>query len=207
MDASTTTLTLPNATAYDPHADNWDDAAKVQPGTWLRCDSEWMTVVSRSGVTCTVNRGQGGTTAAPHSSGAELRNDWIEGIRDLTLHPNYRIAHFDALAFFQSHGVSICLPSTLDQTWTGGNAWSDYHGIAQPPGMGDGSDGKANNLLCLARRGQAHSKAATVSQDANTVSVRGQAMIDWANSGSPSGRPRRKVRFVARPRSRNSMAR
>ena len=125
-----------------------------------------MTVVSRSGAACTVNRAQGGTTAAAHAAGTYLRNDWIEGIRDLTLHPNYRIAHYDALAFFQAAGVSICIPSSLDQEWSGGNAWSDYHAIAQPPGMGDGSDGKANNLLCLARRGQANSKAATVSQDA-----------------------------------------
>jgi hypothetical protein len=207
MDAVTTILTLPNATAYNAHDDRQDDAAKIQPGTWLRVDSEWVTVVSRSGATCTVNRAQAGTTAAPHSVGAYLRNDWLEGVRDITLHPNFRIAHYDALAFFQGAGVSICIPSSLDQEWSGGTAWSDYHAIAQPPGMGDGSDGKANNLLCLARRGQANSKAATVSQDANTVSVRGQAMIDWVGSGSPSGRPRRKVRFVARPRSWNSMAR
>jgi hypothetical protein len=90
----------------------------------------------------------------------------------------------------------------LFRSWYTGHAWDDYHGFMQLPGKGDGSDGKANNLLCLARPGTGQ-KSATTNQDANTVSVRGQAMIDWANSGSP----RRKVRFVARPRSRNSMAR
>jgi hypothetical protein len=203
MDGATTTLTLSADVSSNPLDNNFNDALKVQPGTWLKVDSEWMTVTSRSGVTCTVVRGQGGTTAAAHSSGASVRNDWIEGIRDITLHPNYRIAHYDALAFFQSYGVYLCMPSALDQTWSGAHAWSDYHAIYQVPGKGDGSDGLANNLLCLARPGQTHTKAATVNQDLSTVSVRGQAMIDWTNSGSP----RRKAKFVPRPRSRNSMAR
>jgi hypothetical protein len=197
-------------------------------GQYLNVDSEWVLVTGitanvpdDNGGTLAISRAQLGSTAAGHfgappfstppgsvlRSRSYLQNDWLEGVRDLTLHPNFRIAHRDALERFQALGVKRLIPSSLDQEWSGGTAWSDYHAIAQPPGMGDGSDGKANNLLCLARRGQANSKAATLSQDLNTVSVRGQAMIDWASSGSPSGRPRRKVRFVARPRSWNSMAR
>ena len=210
MDATTTTLTLPTATANPLDDDSATTPAKIQPGTWLLCGTEWMTVVVqvRGDMHGGPRRRAGRRPRRARPRGdAHVRNDWIEGIRDLTLHPNFRIAHRDALAFFQAYGVSLCMPSSLDQEWTGGNGWADYHAIAQPPGMGDGSDGKADNRLCLARRGQANSKAATVNQDANTVSVRGQAMIDWVNSGSPSGRPRRKPRFVPRPRSRNSMAR
>lgn len=190
MDATTTTLPLQSATAYNPLDDNWADANKVQPGAWLLVDNEWMTVSGpRSGLDVPVNRGQGGTTAAAHASGSQVRNDWIEGVRDLTYHPNYRIAHYDVLAFFQANGVSICIPSSLDQDFPGGSAWADYHGIGQQPGMGDGSDGKANNLLCLARRGQANSKPANVSQDFN-VSVRGQAMIEFLQGAAPAAPPR-----------------
>jgi hypothetical protein len=144
-----------------------------------------MTVVSRSGATCTVNRAQGGTTAAPHAAGTTINNDWLQGIRDITLHPNFRVAHFDMLCLLQASGVSLCIPSSLDQNWPSGAAFSDYHAIAQRPGAGDGSDGQADNRTCLARRGQPNSKAATVSQDAVTVSVRGQAEIDFL---TPPGR-------------------
>jgi hypothetical protein len=54
-----------------------------------------------------------------------------------------------------------------------------YHGPAQLYGRGDGSDGKADNRLCLATPGQANSKAANVNQDQHNVSVRGQAFLDW----------------------------
>ncbi len=47
MDATTTTLTLANATARNPHDDEWDNCAKVCPGTWLRVGDEWVTVVAR----------------------------------------------------------------------------------------------------------------------------------------------------------------
>lgn len=206
MDASTTTLTLSAGVNPNPLNNASDDAAKIQPGSWIVCGSEWMTVVSRSGATCTVVRGQGGTTAAAHAAGSYCRNDWIEGTMDLTLHPNFRFAHFDAMAFFQSHGVMHMMPSSMGGFWYGGNAWADYHAIDQLPGMGDGSDGKANNLLCLARRGQPNSKPRTVNYDVNTVSVRGQAMIDFlAPPAPPSGsghRPgvirRRKGRMVMR---------
>ena len=78
-----------------------------------------------------------------HDGRAPLRrcrtsaNDWVEGIRDLTLHPNFRIAHFDALAFFQAHGVSLCMPSSLGPgRGATATAWSDYHAITQRPGHG-----------------------------------------------------------------------
>jgi hypothetical protein len=276
MDSATTTLILPNATAYNPHDDARDDCAKICPGTWLHLGDEWMTVASRVGAACVVNRAQGGTTAAPHGFGPDtgtllvapiaagdptcrvqnrlvafvgqylnvdsewvlvtgitanvpddnggtlaisraqlgstaaghfgappfstppgailrsrsyLQNDWLEGVRDLTLHPNFRIAHRDALERFQALGVKRLIPSSLDQEWSGGTAWSDYHAIAQRPGRGDGTGGGLDNRLCLARRGQAHSKAATVNQDLNTDSVRGQAQIDFLRQGGGHRRP------------------
>ena len=49
----------------------------------------------------------------------------------------------------------------------------------QPHGKGDGSDGKANNRLCLATPGYPYSKASTTNQDQQNVSVRGQAFLEW----------------------------
>ena len=53
-------------------------------------------------------------------------------------------------------------------------SWGD-----QPAGKGDGSDGKANNRLCLATPGYPNSKASTTNQDLQNVSVRGQAFLEW----------------------------
>ena len=58
-------------------------------------------------------------------------------------------------------------------------AWSIYSWSAQQPGKGDGSDGKANNRLCLATPGYPYSKASTTNQDQQNVSVRGQAFLEW----------------------------
>ena len=49
----------------------------------------------------------------------------------------------------------------------------------QPHGKGDGSDGKANNRLCLATPGYPNSKASTTNQDQQNVSVRVQASLEW----------------------------
>ncbi len=51
-----------------------------------------------------------------------------------------------------------------------------YHG--QPAGRGDGSDGKADNRLCIAEPGHAHSKSPFVSLEESNVSVRLQSVID-----------------------------
>jgi hypothetical protein len=61
----------------------------------------------------------------------------------------------------------------------GNNNWGLYHSPYQPYGKGDGSDGKANNRLCLATPGFTHTKAATTNQDQQNVSVRGQAFLEW----------------------------
>ncbi len=183
MDAATQTLVLSAGESATPLTMDYFDAAKVQPGTWLLVGSEWMTVVSRSGATCTVNRGQNGTTATSHSNGAFVRNDYLEFIRDVTLHPNWGVFTGDQFALFQTNGVRLCICSSSSGVWASGHAWDDYHSFNQLPGKGDGSDGRANNLLCLARPGTGQ-KSSTVNQDANTVSVRGQAQIDWYTQAS-----------------------
>jgi len=46
-------------------------------------------------------------------------------------------------------------------------------------GRGDGLDGKFDNRLCLATPGKTYTKGPEVDQDANAVSVRGKAFLDW----------------------------
>jgi hypothetical protein len=60
-----------------------------------------------------------------------------------------------------------------------GYLWGLYHWQQQPYGRGDGSDGAADNRLCLATPGYPHSKAPTVNQDLQNVSVRGLAWLAW----------------------------
>jgi hypothetical protein len=180
MDAVTTTLTLSAGEDPQPLNISQYDAAMVQPGSWLMVNSEWMHVTARTGAVCTVTRGQSGTAAAAHPNGARCRGDWIEFVRDVTLHPNFRVFTGDAFALFQSKGVHMCVCSTQSGVWYGGQSLDDYHGFPQLPGAGDGSDGRANNLICPARPGP-DQKPPWVNQDLNTVSVRGRAQIDWAS--------------------------
>jgi hypothetical protein len=49
----------------------------------------------------------------------------------------------------------------------------------QLPGKGDGSDGRPNNLLCLAVPGQPNSLLPGDLQDAKNVSTRGQGINEW----------------------------
>src|SRR5208283_5225255 len=81
----------------------------------------------------------------------------------------------------------------------GGTDWGLYHGPIQPYGRGDGSDGKSNNLLCLATPGQSHSKASTVNQDLQNVSVRGAAFLNWMQAAAPSKNTPKKLVFRRRP--------
>ncbi|ODU01699.1 MAG: hypothetical protein ABS79_01320 [Planctomycetes bacterium SCN 63-9] len=98
-------------------------------------------------------------------------------IHDLTYHPemyNTLRAYYGAV---QSGGVSLFCHFQLmhagDWAYAAGG-WSLYHWHGQQWGRGDGSDGKANNLACLAA-----TKDANVQQDLQNVSVAGQAWKDW----------------------------
>ena len=93
--------------------------------------------------------------------------------------------------------VSITCTCTRWQCSGDQQAWGMYHGILQDHGRGDGTDGKLNNLLCRANPTAAHYKGANVNQDMNTVSVRGQAFIDWLAAWSTDRRRRDRLRGEA----------
>ncbi len=89
-----------------------------------------------------------------------------------------------------------------EQAWS---MWGVYNWEGQQAGRGDGSDGKFDNRLCLVTPGKANTKHPTVNQDANVVSVRAQAVLDYnaayaayvnpgggdtgGNPGGPGGNP------------------
>ena len=51
--------------------------------------------------------------------------------------------------------------------------------MRQPQGKGDGSDGKANNRLCLATPGYPNTKTPTTNQDSVNVSFEVKAATEW----------------------------
>ncbi len=98
---------------------------------------------------------------------------------DLPFDPNWLIIEQDFYALLQESGfVNVNLYS-YDIYYDSSANWGLYHWPYQPYGKGDGSDGKANNRLCLATPGFEYSKAATTNQDQQNVSVRGQAFLEW----------------------------
>jgi hypothetical protein len=99
--------------------------------------------------------------------------------RDLCYDPNWLIIEQDFYALLQSSRFANVNLYSYDIYYDGTANWGLYHSPYQPYGKGDGSDGKANNRLCLATPGFEYSKAATTNQDQNTVSVRGQAFLEW----------------------------
>ncbi len=98
---------------------------------------------------------------------------------DLTYDPNWLIIEQDFYALLQKSGFVNANVYSYSIYYVTPNNWGLYHWVNQPYGKGDGSDGKANNRLCLATPGYEYSKAATTNQDAVNVSVRGQAFLEW----------------------------
>lgn len=103
---------------------------------------------------------------------------WNERNHDLLYNPNWYIAEQDFYYWLQTNGFTALHIYSLSQYWNP-QAWGMYHGVAQAHGRGDGSDGKANNLLFRANPDAANYKGSSVCQDDRCVSVRGQAFIDW----------------------------
>ena len=119
--------------------------------------------------------------------------------RDLYYHPNHYIVEQDWIALMQSLGFSLFNIFALSHDWnnSGRYLWGRLHGRQQKWGRGDGSDGKANNLLCLARPGQPNTKSPTTNQDLTNVSVLLQAWLDWNKTVDPPT-PTTKPRFTPR---------
>lgn len=109
---------------------------------------------------------------------ASTMTNFAARTHDLVYHPRMHETFRAYLASLQNSGVSLYLHYEMTHSagWGGFNGgWSVYYWHGQQWGYGDGSDGKANNLNCLAT-----TKPATVQQDFQNVSVVGQAWKDWA---------------------------
>jgi hypothetical protein len=128
-------------------------------------------------------------SAVPHGARDELKRT-----RDIVYHPNWRIIEQDFYAWAQNSGFVRFNIYAYAMVYFNNANWAIYHGIGQPHGAGDGSDGKADNRLC-----RAVTKPASVNQDQSCVSVRGQAFLDWnkavcAQEGLRKGTPKSQER-------------
>jgi hypothetical protein len=101
----------------------------------------------------------------------------------------HRVGGADGIAYFDLIQLPSWNPSySYYQLW----GMSQYDG--QVPGRGDGTDGKADNQLCLVQPGQPNTKPGWVNQDATNVSVRFGAYLTYQaayaayspDSGEPS---------------------
>jgi hypothetical protein len=176
-------------------------------------NAELVQLTGISGNTLTLARGSGclngnnglalvPATAIAHADGISIVSCCGYRADDICYNPQFRQCTLDFFAFCQKwirHGNSYAFDLPTGE----GTMWCTYHWQGQQPGVGDGSDGKADNRLCLAYPGQPHTKATTTSQDATNVSVRGQAFLDWMKATLPAVPPvSRKLRFVPRSRLR-----
>ena len=102
----------------------------------------------------------------------------VERNHDIAYNPNWRIAEQDFYAWEQANGFTGANVYSLSQYWNP-QGWGLYHGLLQDHGLGDGSDGKADNRLWRAHPKAASYKGPRVNQDQNCVSVRGEAFRNW----------------------------
>lgn len=89
-----------------------------------------------------------------------INQDWFALLQKV----GYKRFNIFTLCYFYYQGVYM---------------WPYYLGALQRPGMGDGSDGLADNRLCLATPGYEHSKDSGTSIDNSNVSTRGMAFVLW----------------------------
>ncbi len=143
-----------------------------------------------------------------YEGGIEWVTPFVDGIianrdernHDCVTNPDFYIAEQDFYAWLQMQGFDHLHVYALAMPWAPA-AWGMYHGILQDHGRGDGTDSKLNNLLCRANPSSPNYKGSNVNQDLNTVSVRGQAFIDWlaAVAGSPPPPPPGSYSFLGPP--------
>lgn len=114
--------------------------------------------------------------------------NYIDKAHDMIYHPNIYLIEQDMYALYETAGYYRFNLYGASIEWVNNSdAWGVYHWTQQQHGRGDGSDGKANNLHCLAMPGQPFTKPSNVNQDQQNVSVRGKALIDWLGASGAQG--------------------
>jgi len=117
---------------------------------------------------------------------------------DLCNNPTMYCAHTDMMSICQDRGIhGYCFFDHMQwphQVAQGTGFYHEmwgltcYHG--QPGGRGDGSDGKADNRIALARPGQAGTKSPLANYGTSNVSTRLGSVLDWNQAyASQSGPP------------------
>lgn len=158
---------------------------------WLGKITEYN---SATGNNCQLISYEGGIELVFPSSGA----NWNERNRDFVYSPVFRHAEADWYLLVQQSGFKLFNVFDHANDWYQGHyTWGFYHHQDQLAGKGDGSDGLADNRLCLAEPGLPHSKDSTTNQDLANVSVRGRTWLDWNNGQTAQMFCLRVVRVVA----------
>lgn len=185
--------TLWNGIGYGP---------KHHAAAWTR---RMATYTERTGFPCELVSYEGGV----ESIESKAHQYGLEKQRDCFYHPNMYIVGQDMFALFQESGYKrfnyFC---SFADFYKGMLMWGLYKYHYHPYGRGDGSDGKANNLLCLAVPGQEHSKRPDQNQDLENVSVLGLAWLDWNKDFLPieDARAARRTADQRRPGRRRIVA-
>jgi len=116
--------------------------------------------------------------------------NYKEKEHDIWYHPNMYICIQDMIANLQEGGYTIFNWFGSFGAWFAArNWWQLYQYHYHEAGRGDGSDGKANNLLCLARPGQVNTKLPTTNQDYENVCVVAGAWLAWNAEEEPEEPP------------------
>jgi hypothetical protein len=147
-----------------------------------------MLITNIVGSTITATRGINGSYTGSHASGVLSRNTWVEWSYDIVSHPQFYIVEQDYYLANQMFGYSDFCNMTFANAVAQAEQWLLFRYLGDVAGRGDGSDGKANNLLCRSLPGLSGTKSLTTNLYENTVSVRAKAWQDW-NAGVTSGPP------------------
>jgi hypothetical protein len=130
-----------------------------------------------------------------NNGGTPVANNLTQLSRDVAYDPNFRIVEKDFYGALQAGGFKNLNLYSFCIYYNFATNWGLYHWPFQLPGHGTGVGG-FNNRLVRATAGLSgpvdYTKASTVNQDANSDSIRGQALLEWmsqalsANAASSS---------------------
>ncbi|MGO9815803.1 MAG: beta strand repeat-containing protein [Isosphaeraceae bacterium] len=186
LDDSSATIAAWNSSTIQQMADLWVHDMYYNTQAWSSWTASQQAYIAQYNATpaspnyngtagtCFLYGYEAGFGAPPNgiNNGATISHD-------IVYDPDWLIIEQDFYALLQASKFVNANLYSYDIYYDGTANWGLYHSPYQPYGIGDGSDGKANNRLCLATPGFTHTKAATTNQDQQNVSVRGQAFLDW----------------------------
>jgi hypothetical protein len=193
------TETVNTIATIEQNVDIWTHSMNLSPGPYdgaiAAYSSQWQAQINTynaaTGSSVTLRGYEGGYQTGVYFANHNAPTYFQTAMtRDMQYDPVYYVAMWDFYALLQGSGYTGFALNTYTFPANYANAWGTYQCMTQIPGYGDGSDGKANNRLARATTGLSgpfdYTKTTALpvygNQDANSVSVRMQAFIDWMAS-------------------------